>query len=81
MGIVAATTLVSCGGGDGGGAGGGPGGGPFAPPPTLPVQSQLGIGFSMIFGATANSEPRDPQPGDVIPVSLSADPVDVPDPM
>ncbi len=79
--VAAAAALVSCGGSSGSGDGGGPGGGPFVPPPPLPVQSQFGIGFSMIFGTAAMGEPRDPQASDVIPISLSADPIDIPDPM
>ncbi len=79
--VAAAATLVSCGGSSGSGDGGGTGGSPFVPAPPLPVQSQLGIGFSMIFGIAATGEPRDPQAGDVIAISLTADPIDIPDPM
>lgn len=59
---------------------GGSGGVP-PPPPPMPVEGQLGIGFSLTFGAAATSEPRDPQPGDIIPINLNADPIDVADPI
>jgi hypothetical protein len=78
--VTAAAALVSCGGG-GSDGGPGPGAGTPPPPPAVPFPGQLGIGFSITFGAAANAEPRDPQAGDVIPVSLSAEPIDVPDPM
>jgi len=77
---AAAAALVSCSGGGGDGGQGAGGGAPPAPPP-VPFPGQLGIGFSVTFGAAAIAEPRDPQAGDVIPISLSAEPIDVPDPM
>ena len=78
--LAASAVLASCSGGGGSDAGN-PGGGPPPPPPPVPFPGQLGIGFSMTFGAAANSEPRDPQPTDVIPISLTSEPIDVPDPM
>lgn len=79
--VAAAATLVSCGGGGGSDGGPGAGGSTPPPPPPVPFPGQLGIGFSITFGAAENAEPRDPQPSDVIPISLSTDPIEVPDPM
>ena len=57
------------GGGDGGGDGGGGGGGGTP-------QSQFGSSFQTAFNADMNAEPIDPQPGDLPPVDLTADPID-----
>jgi len=50
---------------------------PTPPPPAgANFENQFGAGFGTFFRAAAWSEPGDPQPGDVIPVSLDRDPVD-----
>lgn len=56
---------------------------PPAPPPPPPVSTaftveSFGAGFASIFRADANSEPRDPGEGDIIPISFtteSSDPI------
>ncbi len=50
---------------------------PTPPPPTGGAfENQFGAGFGNFFRAAAWSEPGDPQPGDVIPISFDRDPVD-----
>lgn len=50
---------------------------PTPPPPTGGAfENQFGAGFGKFFRAAAWSEPGDPQPGDVIPISLDRDPID-----
>lgn len=76
----AATALLAACGGSGSAAA------PLSPPPPpppgqIPLPSQLGIGFAMKFAAMLNADPTDPVNGDIIPLSLSGDPIDVPDPM
>lgn len=39
-------------------------------------QSQFGSTFETAFNADLNAEPIDPQPGDLPPVDLTADPID-----
>lgn len=69
---AALLSLAAC--GDGGGGGGGDddddGGGPGS------IQSQFGGTFEGAFNANVNSDPIDPQPGDLPAVSLTADPID-----
>lgn len=49
------------------------------PPVSAPFEDQFGAsGFGPGFRAGANTEPRDVAPGDVIPVSLTAEPVTLP---
>lgn len=47
------------------------------PPPTggARFEDQFGTVFGTFFRAAAWSEPADPKPGDVVPVSLDRDPV------
>lgn len=53
---------------------------PTAPPPTQPtrLEDMFGANFGIAFRAVANSDPRDPQPGDLNPVSFTTDPIPVP---
>lgn len=39
-------------------------------------QSQFGATFETAFNADMNAEPIDPQPGDLPPVDVTADPID-----
>ena len=51
------------------------------PPPTPPAarfEDQFGANFGIAFRASANSDPRDPAPGDIIPISFTTDPVNIP---
>ena len=48
---------------------------PPPPPPPTSVAGQLGAGFASIFGAAANSQPKDPAPGDIVPVNKTAQPI------
>lgn len=49
------------------------------PPAAAPFEDQFGAtGFGVDFRAGANTDPHDVAPGDVIPVSLTADPVSLP---
>jgi hypothetical protein len=53
---------------------------PPAPPPTAPtrLEDQFGANFGTAFRAAANTDPRDPQPGDLVGVSFTTDPIPVP---
>ena len=68
------STLVACGGsGDGGDSG-------AAPPPPTTVAAQedtFGVAFGMAFRADANGTPIEPKDGDIIPLSLTTEPVDI----
>ena len=49
------------------------------PPAAAPFEDQFGAaGFGVGFRAGANTDPRDIAPGDIIPLSLTADPVSLP---
>ena len=48
---------------------------PTTPPPPTSVAGQLGAGFAAIFGAAANSQPKDPSPSDIVPVNKTAQPI------
>ena len=52
------------------------------PPPTPPVQpvgaARFGGGFATSFAANKDTDPRDPVAGDIISVSFTTDPLDVP---
>lgn len=78
LGLVAG--LAAC---DGGGGGGEvivtPAPPPPAPPPTAPrLEDMFGANFGTAFRAIANSDPRDPLPGDLNAVSFTTDPIPVP---
>ena len=51
-----------------------------APPPAAaPFEDQFGAsGFGVGFRAGANTDPRDIAPGDILALSLTADPVTLP---
>lgn len=75
LGLLAAG-LTACGGG---------GGGnevtvvtPPGPPQAAPLEDQLGLGFGATYRTAANTDPRDPSPGDLAPVSFTTDPLPVP---
>jgi hypothetical protein len=54
---------------------------PAPPPPPsggVRLEDQFGANFGAAFRAAANSDPRDPQPGDLIAVSFTTDPIPVP---
>ena len=72
-----AAGLSACGGG-GGGDGGGGGGTDTPPPQSSRLEDQFGVNFGTAFRAAANGDPRDPAPGDLIPVSFTTDPVNIP---
>lgn len=52
------------------------GGAPPPPAAPLTVAQQLGTVFSTIFTAVSTAEPKDPAAGDLVPVSLTKDPID-----
>lgn len=51
---------------------------PPPPPPAAPLEDQFGAQFGAIFRTPANSDPTDPAPGDLIPISFTTDPVNIP---
>ena len=69
------STLAACGGsGDGGSTP------PSPPPPPTTVSAQedtFGLAFGMAFRADTNGTPIEPQDGDIIPLSLTTEPVDI----
>lgn len=70
LGLLGATAmgLTACGGG--GSIGVTP---PPSPPPSL--ESKFGTGFATDFDAAANSQPAKPVASDIIPLSLTAQPI------
>jgi hypothetical protein len=49
------------------------------PPPATPpssIAAQFGAAFAAIFGASANSEPKDPVPSDLAAVNTMGTPID-----
>lgn len=72
--VLLGASVSSCGGGKGKGVDVG-----VTPPVAAPFENQFGAsGFGPGFRAGANTDPRDVAPGDVIPVSLTAEPVTLP---
>ena len=70
-------TLSACGGNGGNGDGGDSG---TAPPPPTTVSAQedtFGLAFGMAFRADTNGTPIEPKDGDIIPLSLTTEPVDI----
>lgn len=69
------STLAACGGsGDGGSTP------PSPPPPPTTVSAQedtFGLAFGMAFRADTNGTPIEPKDGDIIPLSLTTEPVDI----
>ncbi len=69
-----AAGLSACGGGsDGGGNVVNP---PNPPaPPAAKFEDQFGAGFGAAYRVASNADPVEPSPGDLIPLSLTTDPV------
>lgn len=68
---VPLSTLAACGGGADNTT-------PPPPPPTTVVQEDaFGAVFGTAFRADANTTPIEPKDGDIIPLSLTTEPVDV----
>jgi hypothetical protein len=53
---------------------------PPPPPPPARLEDQFGARFGTAFRANANAEPIDPMAGDIIALSLTTDPIAIPDP-
>ncbi len=68
--VLTLFALSACDDNDNGGGGDDGGGGSGTP------QSQFGSTFETAFNADMNAEPIDPQPGDLPPIDLTADPID-----
>ena len=69
---VAGAALAACGGGDE--ATTTP---PVVVPPAPKLEDGFGANFGIAFRADPNSIAKDPQPGDIIPLSLTALPVTI----
>lgn len=52
---------------------------PMPPPDPANIEDNFGIGFATLYRADPTSEPFDPMMADVIPLDLTADPVEVPE--
>jgi hypothetical protein len=72
---VVAAALAAC---DGGGGDGGTVTPTPTPDPPARLEDQFGANFGAAFRAAANMDPRDPAPGDLIPISFTTDPVNIP---
>lgn len=51
---------------------------PITQPPPVPaakLEDQFGAGFGVAYRADANTDAKDPVPGDIVPLSLTTDPV------
>jgi hypothetical protein len=69
---LAVALLVACSDGDSAATGPGPN------PGQQVLEDQFGLGFGRLFRASANSDPAEPQPSDLQPLSLVTDPLPVP---
>ena len=49
---------------------------PAPPPPPVTTVESFGAGFASIFRTAADTEPRDPGEGDIVPVSFTTEPGD-----
>lgn len=68
---VPITTLAACGGGADNTT-------PPPPPVTTVVQEDtFGVAFGTAFRADPNSTPIEPKDGDIVPLSLTTEPVDI----
>lgn len=68
---VPISTLAACGGGADNTT-------PPPPPPTTVAQEDsVGVAFGTAFRADPNSTPIEPKDGDIIPPSLTTEPVDI----
>ena len=75
IGTALALPLAACGGG-----GGSSGGDTVITPPVVVTTAQedkFGIPFGMDFRAAMNSDPASVSDGDIVPVSLSTEPIDI----
>ena len=75
--LALALSLAACGGGGGGGGGSDR---PGSNPPTVITTAQedrFGIVFGAIFRAPMNGEPVNVNEGDLVPVSLTTEPIDI----
>lgn len=78
IGIALALPLAACGGGGGGGSSSGGGGDTVITPPVVVTTAQedkFGIAFGNDFRAAMNSEPASVSDGDIVPVSLTTEPI------
>lgn len=75
--IALALSLAACGGG--GGGGGGTSDKPGAPTTVITTaqEDRFGVGFGIAFRAPLNSEPVNVNDGDIVPVSLTTEPIDI----
>lgn len=73
--VAVAAGLAACGGG-----GGKSTKKVTTPPPAAapPLEDQFGVNFGTAFRVAANTDPRDPAPGDLIPICFTCDPVNIP---
>ncbi len=69
--VAVGAAVASCGGGGGGGDDD-----PDDTTTTLQEDS-FGLSFGAAFRADPNTEPSDPGPGDIIPVSLTSEPINI----
>lgn len=73
VGLGLLTVLAACSGG------GGDGGGNQPQPPAPPAgAARFGAGFAAAFAKSPHSDPTDPLPSDIIALSLTTDPFEVP---
>ncbi|MDH4386801.1 MAG: hypothetical protein QE280_15335 [Caulobacter sp.] len=69
--MASATVLAACSGGGGGKK-------TPPPPPAARLEDGFGAGFATAYRADPNAVPRDPAAGDIIALTLAADPVAIP---
>lgn len=72
VGFGVLTGLSACSGGSDGSVS------PFEPPPPLAGAARFGAGFAAAFAKSPNSDPVDPLPSDIIALSFTTDPFEVP---
>lgn len=66
------STLAAC------GSSGGGGGTPPPPPTTVTAQEDtFGVAFGLAFRTDPNGTPIEPKDGDIIPLSLTTEPVNI----
>ena len=77
IGTALALPLAACGGGGGGGSGGSDT--VIAPPTVIKTaqEDKFGVQFGIDFRASMNSEPASVNDGDIVPVSLTNEPIDI----
>ena len=68
---VPISALAACGGGAGNTSP------PPPPPPTVAQEDVFGVVFGMAFRADANATPIEPKDGDIIPLSLTTEPIEI----